>query len=229
MNRILVVAAHPDDEILGCGATMSKLSEQKNEIHILILGEGITSRHNLCNSNEMKAELENLQLEAKNAAKIIGANSIEFVNFPDNRFDSVSLLDIIKAVEKKKNELKPQIVFTHHAHDLNIDHQRTFQAVLTSCRPMKNETVREIYSFEIPSSTEWQFQSAMNVFLPTQYFTISEKHLIAKISAMNVYSSEIRDYPHPRSLKALRLLAEYRGVTVGEKYAEGFVVVRKII
>ncbi len=228
MNTVLVVAAHPDDEILGCGATMAKFAEDGYEIHILILGEGITSRQDIRHTESVKTEIHKLHSEVKEAARIIGAKSSEILNFPDNRFDSVDLLDIIKAIEVKKRSIKPQIIFTHHAHDLNIDHQRTFQAVLTACRPMQKETVREIYSFEVSSSTEWQVQTSADVFLPTQYVIVNEKHLEKKIAAIQVYTSEICEYPHPRSPKALKLLMEWRGVNVGAFYAEAFEVVRRI-
>ncbi|ETR66743.1 MAG: LmbE family protein [Candidatus Magnetoglobus multicellularis str. Araruama] len=155
--------------------------------------------------------------------------SFEILGFPDNRFDTIPLLDIIKAVEIKKQEIKPEIVFTHHAHDLNIDHRKTFQAVLTACRPMQDETVREIYSFEVPSSTEWQVQTSVNVFLPTLYITIAESHLKAKIDAMEIYTSEVRDSTHPRSENALKLLAEWRGLSIGTRFAECFEMVRRIL
>ena len=229
MSRILVVVAHPDDEILGCGATMARLSEEGNEIHILILGEGITSRQDIREPEAAESELHKLHLHVREAASIVGAKSSQVLNFPDNRFDSVALLDIIKAVEKKKEEISPEIVLTHHAGDLNIDHQRTFQAVLTACRPIQGETVKEIYAFEVPSSTEWQAQTSENAFLPTQYVAIKEKHLDTKVAAMQVYASECREYPHPRSPEALRLLAKWSGVNVGMLYAEAFEVIRRIV
>jgi len=228
MKTILIVAAHPDDEVLGCGGVASRFSENGDLIHVLILGEGITSRKSERNLQFDNTELNRLKSEAKEASAIIGAKSITILNFPDNRFDSVDLLDIVKTIEKKIDEINPQTIFTHHAHDLNIDHQITFQAVITACRPMKNSCIREVYSFEIPSSTEWQSQTKDCAFLPTQYIEINKKHLERKITAMQRYTSEIREYPHPRSIKALKLLAEWRGVNIGANYAEAFEAIRRI-
>ena len=226
-NRILVISAHPDDEIIGCGGTIARLSEQGHDVHILILGEGITSRQNKRNTNRAKLDLTKLKLQSEKAGKIIGAKEIKVLNFPDNRFDNVNLLDIIKAIESVKNEFCPQIIFTHYANDLNIDHRLTFQATMTACRPLKNETVTQIYSFEILSSTEWQYNKQSH-FSPTKSIVLEKGHIDAKIAAIQMYSSEICEYPHPRSLEGLEILAKWRGMNVGHKYAEAFEVIRDV-
>lgn len=227
-SSVLVVASHPDDEVLGCGATMARLAERGHDIHILILGEGITSRQNTRNTEAAADELTRLHSDARKAGDALGAATVEVLGFPDNRFDSVDLLDIVKAVEAKKLAVHPEIVYTHHGGDLNIDHRRTFDAVMAACRPVVGESVRTILSFEVPSSTEWQAPAAASVFLPNEYVVLEERHLEAKIAGMEAYRSEARSYPHPRSPEALRILAQWRGVNVGAQLAEAFSVVRRI-
>ena len=145
-------------------------------------------------------------------------------NFPDNRFDIVALLDIVKVIEKVKREIKPGVVYTHHRGDLNIDHRITYEAVLTACRPIKGETVKEIYNFEVPSSTEWNFP---NTFSPNVYIDISGA-IDKKVKAMKAYKGEIREWPHPRSAEAIKILVRKRGCEVGLDIAEAFELVRKI-
>lgn len=223
-KRVLVVAAHPDDEILGCGGTMALHSQRGDEVYVLILGEGVTSRDEQRDREGREKEIAELKHQVEAANKIVGTKKSFLFDFPDNRFDSLPLLDIIKVIEKVKNEIKPCTIYTHHQGDLNIDHQITFKAVLTACRPLENESVKSIYSFEIPSSTEWSADSS-KYFIPN-YFVNIEESLDKKTNAMKAYTNEIRDFPHPRSGKALEILAQSRGIISGFKYAEAFMVVR---
>jgi len=155
MKNVLVVAAHPDDEVLGCGGTIAKYSKDNN-IYLVILGEGISSRY--IQRNEVKKkELLQLRKDSQKVGELLGIKEIFFFALPDNRFDTVSFLDIVKKVEEIIKKIKPEIIYTHYSGDLNIDHRLTFQAVLTATRPVKGCSVKEIYSFEIPSSTEWSF------------------------------------------------------------------------
>ncbi|MBM4184030.1 MAG: PIG-L family deacetylase [Gemmatimonadetes bacterium] len=229
MSIALVIASHPDDEILGCGATMSRWAGDGSEIHILILGEGITSRSERRDPRAVERELEALKADVQRAAKVVGAASAEVLDLPDNRFDSIPLLDIVKRVEEKKRAVRPTVVLTHHGADLNVDHRCTLEAVMTACRPMPGETVQEILSFEVPSSTEWRAPLAANAFLPTQFVHVSSAHVEAKIKAMEAYRSERRASPHPRSPEALRALARWRGACCGSEYAEAFEVLRRIV
>lgn len=226
-KSVLVVAAHPDDEVLGCGGTMARLSDAGCSVHILVMGEGITSRQDSRSPELVKKEIEKLHSEVKRASKCVGAASSEVLNFPDNRFDTVPLLDLIKAVSKKKEEVKPSLILTHYGNDLNIDHRVLFQAVITSCRPMAGEVVREILSFEVPSSTEWQANGTS--FMPDMYVGLKESHLDAKIKGMETYSSEKRAFPHPRSPEAIRALSVWRGSNCGEAFAESFKVIRRLV
>lgn len=228
-KRIMVVAAHPDDELLGLGATMHKLiKEYGAQVHVIILGEGITSRSDTRDTEKWKEVLEEHHANINAASSHIGYKSIHSYNFADNRFDSHALLDIVKVVEKEKEEFKPEIIFTHNAGDLNIDHQLTFQAVMTATRPMEDEEVTAIICFETSSATDWQYSNHPEHFHPNYYVAIGEEDLQAKLEAMSEYKFENRSYPHPRSLKALRTLAEYRGYTSGNQLAEAFEIVRMI-
>ena len=219
MQRVLIVAAHPDDEVLGCFGTVARLIDEGSEVYTLILGEGKTSRDGASSS-----EIVKLKDEIKKANEVIGVKEVFTKEFADNRFDSVSLLDIVKAIEEIKSQIKPDTIFTHYQKDLNIDHQKTYQAVITATRPMQGESVKEIYSFDILSSTEWNYPIS---FSPDFYVDING-YLDKKIEAMKCYNSELRDYPHPRSLKGIELSAKYWGMRVGLEYAEAFSIVRII-
>jgi LmbE family N-acetylglucosaminyl deacetylase len=223
-KTILVIAAHPDDEVLGCGGTIARCTQQEDEVYCLILGEGITSRYHQ-RGEAIEEELKQLKSEAKRAANILGIKKVFFRDLPDNRFDTMPLLEIVKAIEEVKGGVKPDIVYTHHQGDLNIDHQITFKATITACRPMKGETVKEIYCFEVPSSTEWNFDDAQNYFMPNVFIDITET-FAKKVEALQAYSTESREYPHPRSPKALEIIARRWGVTVGRELVEAFRLVR---
>lgn len=225
----MVVAAHPDDELLGLGATLHKLiKEQDAVVHAVILGEGITSRSDTRDTEKWKEVLEAHHSNMNAAGAHIGFTSIHSYNFSDNRFDSHALLDIVKVVEKEKEEFKPDIIFTHNAGDLNVDHRFSFQAVMTATRPMADEGVTTVITFETNSATDWQYGNHPENFHPNLYVEISEDDLQAKIDALKEYKFEIRNYPHPRSEKALRVLAEYRGYTSGCYLAEAFEIIRII-
>ena len=227
-KRVMVVAAHPDDELLGLGATMHKLIKEQGVIaHVVILGEGITSRSDTRDTEKWKEVLEEHHANMKAAGSHIGYASIHSYNFSDNRFDSHELLDIVKVVEKEKEEFKPDVIFTHNAGDLNVDHRYTFQAVMTATRPMADEGVKTVICFETQSATDWQYSRHPEQFHPNLYMEISEEDLQAKIDALSEYKFEIRDYPHPRSAKALKVLAQYRGYTSGSEMAEAFEIVRQ--
>ncbi|MCW2262021.1 MULTISPECIES: PIG-L deacetylase family protein [Sphingobacterium] len=228
-KRILIVVAHPDDELLGLGATMNKLIQEYNVCtRVIILGEGITSRSDQRDpvlwEKELAMHRENINI----AQKAIGYHSVGIYDFPDNRFDTVALLDIIKVIEKEKHTFQPDVIFTHHGGDVNIDHQRTFEAVVTCCRPMEDETVKTIISFETASGTEWRANSDPRHFLPNFFVSIEIENLNAKINGMQAYVFESRPYPHPRSPEALMIQSQRWGVAVGCKYAEAFHIVRTI-
>jgi len=224
-DTVLVVAAHPDDEVLGCGGTIAKLSSMQ-PVHIAILGEGISSRYDL--RQHAKAELlTKLHGDAEAVSRMLGATGVTLIGLPDNRFDELALLDVVKAVEKLIAETRPSTIFTHHPGDLNIDHAVTFRAVMTATRPLPGCVVRDIYTFEVPSSTEWAFQQFAPAFQPNVFIDITAT-LDTKVDAMARYESEARSFPHPRSAEALRAIASRWGSVAGLGAAEAFQLVRSI-
>ena len=227
-KRILIIAAHPDDEILGCGGTVANLIKLGYEAYTVILGEGKTSRWNNAGIIESNNEIVSLRDEAIKANCALGIKDVFFFSFPDNRFDSVDLLDIIKEIENIKKRINPDIIFTHHYGDLNIDHQITYKAVLTSTRPMKGESVQSIYTFEIPSSTEWNSFNRETVFVPNIFYNISDT-IDLKIKALSEYKSEMNLYPHPRSVQHVMEMSKVNGIRVGLDYSENFMLVRSIV
>lgn len=229
-KKILIVVAHPDDELLGVGATMHKLiNEYQVQTHVVILGEGITSRSDTRDTTLWKKELADHKDNIKKAQATIGYHSVCIYDFPDNRFDTAGLLDIIKVIEKEKAAFEPEIIFTHHGGDLNIDHQRTFEAVITACRPMASEMAKTIVTFETPSGTEWRASTDPRHFIPNLFVSISKNNLDAKIKGMESYEFEKREYPHPRSPEALKIQAQRWGIAVGCEYAEAFCLVRVLV
>lgn len=226
MKNVLVVAAHPDDELLGEGGTVRRLVNAGATVRAIILAEGLTSRAMTREESDL-GELAELQADARAAASVVGFESIDFCGFPDNRMDEVDLLDIIKKVSQFVDLYRPDTIFTHHHGDLNIDHRRTCEAVLTACRPVGEYSVKRIYGFETPSSTEWNYTYAEH-FRPNVYFDVSET-IESKIEGMSKYRSEGAKAPHPRSPEALKALAAYRGSNVGCAYAEAFVLLREVL
>ena len=224
--RILVIAAHPDDEVLGAGATIARHALRGIAVDIQILGEGITSR-SLAEAPQQTQNLLQLREDAERAAILMGARPPRLEGLPDNQFDTVPLLDIIKLVESEIDRVKPEVIYTHHPADLNIDHRLTFQAVLTATRTLSDTGIKRLYSFEIPSSTEWSFGQFDPPFRPTTFVDISST-LEVKLQAMGCYQGELRSFPHPRSLEALRIIAQRWGTVAGFNAAEAFQLIRSI-
>jgi len=221
MNRkILVVAAHPDDEVLGMGGTLTKLVKDGADVHIAFLSKGETSRGQKTANERLRTS------QAEKVINTIKARLYWLANLPDNEFDTVSLLQVTKIVEAIIKKIHPDVIYTHHYGDLNIDHRIAFQAVMTACRPGKT-LVKEIFSFEVLSSTEWQAKIGEKVFLPNYYVNI-ETYIEDKINLMNIYDREIGTFPFPRSETGIRTLAQYRGMESGLIYAEAFKLIRSI-
>jgi LmbE family N-acetylglucosaminyl deacetylase len=224
--NVLVIAAHPDDEVLGCGGTIARLAAEGSAVSILILANGLTSRADFDPVNDA-AQLRVHHERAQRAGKLLGANSVIFGGFPDQKMDTVPLLEVTQAIEGEIARVQPKLVFTQHGGDLNMDHVITFRATMTATRPMAGGSVKGLYSYEVGSSTDWSFQQFEPRFHPQVFFNISE-HLETKIAAMQIYESEAREFPHPRSPEALRAAARRWGSTVGLHAAEAFCCVREI-
>lgn len=228
MKRVLVIAAHPDDEVLGCGGTIALHSGNGDEVTVAILAEGLTSRSKQRYRELYREEFKQLQAAAFKANEILGVNEVKLFDFPDNRMDSIDRLDIIKVIEEMINHYKPNIIYTHHIGDVNIDHRRIHEAVITAVRPIPgNHIVEELLFFETASSTEWMTPGSAPAFIPNYYVNI-ESTLQNKLNALKEYEIEMRDWPHARSVKALEHLAKWRGANIGVTAAEAFIIGRKI-
>ncbi len=225
-DTVLIFAAHPDDEVLGVGGVAALHAARGDVVEVLIAAEGSTSRDPQADPIVAKEEVSQLQRAANTAARILGTRPPRFLGLPDNRMDGLDLLDIVKLFEPFVDALGPQIVYTHHPQDLNVDHEILSRAVLTACRPQPGCSVRAIYTFETQSSTEWSASTAG--FAPSRFVDISST-LELKMQALDAYAGEMRAFPHARSLDAIRALAAWRGATVGMRAAEAFGVVRELV
>ena len=226
MKKILIIAAHPDDEVLGCGGTITRLVKEGKEVYVLILTDGFSSRTEFNTSKDVKL-LERHHKYALQAGNLMGVSEVKVLGFPDQKMDTLPILDIIQAIELEIKKIQPDTIFTHHGGDLNQDHVISYRATLTATRPMVGECVKSLYSYEVPSSTEWSFQRFLPDFKPNVFFDITNT-LETKISAMEIYKSESRDFPHPRSSDALRATAKRWGSVVGFNSAEAFELIREI-
>ncbi len=219
---VLVIAAHPDDEILGPGATLARHAGEGDAVHILIVAEGATARE-----SGTPDDVDKLKDAAACAAKAIGAQPPHMLGLPDNRLDTLAMLDVIQPIEEAVREIAPAVVYTHQGSDLNLDHRIVHQAVVTACRPTAGSTVKRIYAFETLSSTEWATPSVGPAFNPTHFVEVAET-LGAKKAALECYAAEMRPSPHPRSMEAIEALARLRGSQAGLEAAEAFEVILDI-
>ncbi len=226
-DSVLVVAAHPDDEVLGAGGTIARHADAGDVVQVLIVAEGATSRQEQRDRQQVANELTSLAKAAQSAGRILGATAVELLSLPDNRLDSLDRLDLIKQIEQRIDLHKPQVVYTHHAGDVNIDHRRLHEAVVTACRPTPGQPVRRLLSYEVASSTEWQPSGSAPAFQPNWFVDISAQ-LARKREALEAYASEMRPWPHARSLDALEHLAHWRGAHVGVAAAEAFCLLRQL-
>ena len=222
MNPILVVAAHPDDEVLGCGGFIASKARSGLEVSVVFVSDGVTSRP----ANLGQSEIETRRKAAKLAAEVLGIKNAYFGDFPDNQLDSVPILQVVQFIEGILKIEKPDTVLTHFGGDLNVDHRIVNQAVLTACRPTPQQGVKNILFFEVPSSTEWQVPNDEQAFVPNWFEDISQT-LVLKIRALEMYEFELREWPHPRSVKGVEHLAHWRGASCGVDAAEGFVLGRR--
>lgn len=228
MGVVLVVAAHPDDEILGCGGTIAFHASRGDEVHVVIMAEGVTSRDANRDKDKHGKELLQLSAIARQANLLLGAKTVTTLDLPDNRMDSLDLLEIIKLVEKEISFRRPDTMYTHHPGDVNIDHGLTARAVITAARPQPGFPVKSLFFFEVLSSTDYQVPGIGAPFLPNHFVDIS-KRLEMKLAALELYSSEMRPWPHARSMDAVRHLARLRGSSVGCEAAEAFQVGRTLL
>ncbi len=218
---VLVVAAHPDDEVLGAGGTLAQHVDAGDEVHAVVVAEGASSRYE-------PAMVDTLHECGRAAAEVVGLTSIRFESFPDQRLDRVPVIDLTQRLEEIVSRLRPDIVYTHFAHDANTDHGVVARCTWTACRPYTLPRLRLFAAFETPSSTEWMLPGIAPGFTPTRFVDVAAT-IDRKLDAMECYKPELRDYPHPRSLRALQERAAYWGSHVGRAAAEPFVVLREVL
>jgi LmbE family N-acetylglucosaminyl deacetylase len=219
-KNVLVIAAHPDDEVLGCGASMAKHALQGDKVGVLFVADGIGARN-----NSFEGDLQKRKAAAHEALKILGAEALDFLDFPDNRLDSVPLLDIVQKIESMIAQFSPEIVYTHHHGDLNIDHAVVHRATMTACRPLPGSRIKEVYAYEVLSATDWSLGNSL--FSPNVFVNIGE-FWDKKADALMCYVDEMRSFPHTRSLESLDFLSRHRGATMGLERAEAFSTIRML-
>ena len=233
--NVLIIAAHPDDEILGMGGTIAKHTSQHDNVTIVYMATGITARREPLESEyeiknipkkiqeKWQQEIKKLQQDAKKSAKLLNVENVRFYDFPDNEMDGIQLLKVVKVIEKEIGKVKPDRIYTNHYSDLNVDHKVVFNATLTACRP-SGSPVKELLTFEVLSSTEWSYPYNFN----PNYFINVEKYVGKKIEAMKSFVSEIRKFPHPRSPENIEHTLRRWGSVSGFKAAEAFELIRRL-
>jgi LmbE family N-acetylglucosaminyl deacetylase len=227
-KRLLVIAAHPDDDILGCGGLLAKYSK-KIVIKVIFIAEGTSCRYTATEMSAKKTVIED-EIEKRNsygikALKYLGINSVGFKNFPCGRLDKINAIEINKYIEGEIKNFKPDTILTHSANDINLDHQIVFKSAFTAVRSALDSKVKNFICFEVLSSSEWSLE---NPFSPNYFIPLSIEDLTKKVNALEIYESEIRNYPHSRSAEGIKTLAKYRGMQSGTKYAEGLKIIRTI-
>lgn len=225
LKDILVIVAHPDDEVLGMGGTIAKLSDKGHRVYVLIVTDGSTSQY--AGRDDLEKILAEKHRETLEAAKIMGVEEVIFGDLPDMKLDTVAHTDVNKLIESAVEKVNPHIIYTHFYGDINMDHKHVYNSVMVAARPMPQRKLKEIYCFDVPSSTEWSPQLTNTVFMPN-YFVDITKTASKKYQAMAKYSTELRDYPHPRSIDYLKQTDTANGLKVGLLKAESFMLLRKI-
>lgn len=227
MKKVLVICAHPDDDILGCGGIMSKYTKTGTEFRIIFIAEGSSCRFNTdqFNSDNVAAVINERNNFGIKALERLNIHNYHFYNLPCGRLDTVSIIDINKIIENEISSFKPDTIFTHAENDANNDHGLVFKATIMATRPCNAVRVKSVYSYEILSSSEWKFT---NSFEPNSFEELSAEDVKNKWEALAEYETEIREFPFPRSLDGISTLAKYRGLQAGVSYAEAFRLIRKI-
>lgn len=225
-TTVLCVVAHPDDEVLGAGGTLHRHAVAGDDVHVCILNDGVAARYDEL-TPQAEREINERQSQARSVSDFLGIESVSFHEYPNNAMDSVPLLDITKTVEAEIAEHEPDFVYTHHYGDLNVDHERSSRAVMTATRPLEEFGVKRVLAFETLSSSEWSTPRAGKAFQPTVFVDI-EANLDAKLNAMAEYDGELRESPHPRTLKTIRQNAELWGAKSGLPAAEPFELLREL-
>ena len=227
MNKVFVVAAHPDDEVLGCGGTLLKHIDQGDKVYILFVTEGVSGRYEKNEVDKSIKEISKRENMARKASKIGKFEIVDFLNLKNLELSNYPHNYLTNLIVKNFKKIKPDIVYTHYEHDLNIDHYHTFFSTFVASRPNNDYLIKKLLSFEIPSSTDWGINQNGKLFCPN-YFVDTFKFKKKKERLLDCYKYELRKPAHSRSLKNINALSTYRGGIVGLHYAEAFIV-NKII
>lgn len=222
--KILVVAAHPDDEIYGMGGTMAKMAAEGHEIHVLIVTDGCTAQY--AHREDLQQIIAKKQEEAQNANGLLGVKQVHFGMLPDMRLDTVPHVEVNRVIEEAVRQVQPDAVYTHFYGDVNLDHQMVYRSTLVAVRPVPGQCVKELYCYFVPSSTEWNVQLTHTAFLPNVMADIS-RYSDLKEQALQAYQTELRAYPHPRSAQYVREMDRACGLQWGIGSAERFMLLRK--
>lgn len=220
-KNVLIIAPHPDDEVLGCGGTINKMAADGHDVFVLIATRGSSNLYD-------QSKVENVRSEARRAHQILGVSQTFFLDFPSPELDTVSIAEISREFSKIIMQLSVDILFVPHRGDIHNDHRVVFNAAIVAARPVGDCPVSEIYSYETVSETEWAAPFANDSFIPTLFIDITA-NLERKLDSMNCFSSQIREFPNPRSVKNIKALASFRGATVGLFASEAFMTIRRII
>lgn len=223
--RILVIAAHPDDEVYGMGGTIAKLSSQGHEVHVLIVTDGCTAQY--AGRPDLPEIIEKKHRETLAANRLLGVHEVHFGTFPDMKLDTVPHVEVNRLIEETVDAVRPEAVYTHFYGDVNLDHQMVYRSTLVAVRPVPGQCVRALYTYYVPSSTEWSPQLPHTVFMPNTMVDITgfeEK----KEQALLAYQTEVRTYPHPRSPQYVRESDRSRGLQWGLGNSEAFCLLRQI-
>lgn len=226
MERVLVIAAHPDDEVLGMGGTIAKYAEHGAEIALLIVTDGSTSQY--VGNPDLEKIIKEKKNETKACADILGIKHIFYGGLPDMKLDITPHVEVNRVIENVIDEFQPTIVFTHFVGDVNKDHQCVYESTLVACRPVSEQCVKKIFLYSVPSSTEWNVQTASTVFLPNWFEDINGRCAEKKYQGLECYTTELREYPHPRSVEYLKTADIAEGNRVGLLAAESFILLRSI-
>ncbi len=225
MKKVLVIAAHPDDEVLGMGGTIARLTAERCEVSVLIVTDGSSSQYR--NADNLAEIIEAKKRETQRCAEVLGMKEVLYGGLPDMKLDCTPHIEINQVIERVIDQLQPDTVFTHFWGDVNADHQNVYKSTLVAVRPVMGQVVKELLCYSVPSSTEWTPNKEDTMFMPNVFVDITgvaEK----KYEAFSQYATELRDYPHPRSVQYLCEADKAAGIRVGMLMAEEFVLLRSL-
>lgn len=224
MDISLIIAPHPDDETLGCGATISKMTECGNDVYVAILTNAYVGAKELFS----ESDITQVRREALKAHEVLGVKNTLFYDLPAPRLDQHPLYKISDIISHFIKEIKPTTLYIPHRGDLHIDHKMIYDAALVAARPQNKCSVKKILAYETLSETEWASPYQESYFIPNYFIEVSDKQLEKKKQAMSCYRSQVREYPHSRSIETIEILSRYRGSIIGVNSAEAYSLVRMI-